>query len=509
MSEASALFKEFARLNREHTASYLASAKAINIAQGRVADLEKVIEQYAKLFQSTGQKQFQTQYKDTKAICVDVINEWHNAEIAQIENLLVNSLDTEPQFSAFRLPASLTKAKSKPQAREVPKPSRLQLLKPGAKNKYENAVKAAAQEYKKKYASYQQDEKHRQIQIRHLEQFRQKYGEHDVTAIVEYFSLMLDSCVYPETFPRKFKMVYVPESRQLVIEHDLPALAAMPQVKNYKYVKSRDEITSSDLPATQKKKLYSSAISQLTLCILHTVFKSDASDLVDALVFNGYVDSVDPATGQAIRPCLVTVRTTKDVFQALDLRRVEPDTCLKGLNASVSKKPEELAPVRPVVEFNMVDARFVEEADVLSGLDQRQNLMELSPFEFENLISNLFQKMGLETRQTQSSRDGGVDCVAYDPRPIFGGKVIIQAKRYKNTVGVSAVRDLFGTLQNEGASKGILVTTSGYGKAAFEFADGKPLELLDGSNLLYLLAEHADIEAKIEVPEDWQDPKPD
>jgi restriction system protein len=41
--------------------------------------------------------------------------------------------------------------------------------------------------------------------------------------------------------------------------------------------------------------------------------------------------------------------------------------------------------------------------------------------------------MGLETRMTQPSRDGGVDCVAFDNRAIFGGKVIIQAKRYKNT----------------------------------------------------------------------------
>ena len=106
---------------------------------------------------------------------------------------------------------------------------------------------------------------------------------------------------------------------------------------------------------------------------------------------------------------------------------------------------------------------------------------------------------------TQASRDGGVDCVAYDPRPIFGGKVVIQAKRYKNTVGVSAVRDLFGTVQNEGASKGILVTTSGYGTASFKFAKGKPLELLDGANLLYLLSEHAKIDAKIVMPEDWVD----
>lgn len=83
-----------------------------------------------------------------------------------------------------------------------------------------------------------------------------------------------------------------------------------------------------------------------------------------------------------------------------------------------------------------------------------------------SLIQNLFTKMGLDDKETQASRDGGVDCVAYDPRPIFDGKVVIQAKRYRHTDGVSAVRDLFGTPQNEGASKGILVSTSGYGQAS-------------------------------------------
>ena len=103
----------------------------------------------------------------------------------------------------------------------------------------------------------------------------------------------------------------------------------------------------------------------------------------------------------------------------------------------------------------------------------------------------------------------GIARRAYDPRPILGGKVVIQAKRYKNTVGVSAVRDLFGTMQNEGASKGILITTGGYGQASYEFAEGKPIELLSGSNLLYLLAQHAGIEAKIEMPDNWRDPQPD
>jgi len=68
------------------------------------------------------------------------------------------------------------------------------------------------------------------------------------------------------------------------------------------------------------------------------------------------------------------------------------------------------------------------------------------------------------------------------------------------------VRDLFGTVHNEGATKGILVTTSGFGPASFEFAAGKPLQLISGGELLYLLAEHAGIEAKIQPPKDWKDP---
>ncbi len=280
----------------------------------------------------------------------------------------------------------------------------------------------------------------------------------------------------------------------------------MPSEKAFRYVKARDEIASTAAAAADRKRRYAETLAQMSLRTVHELFEADRDTAVHTIVLNGIVDSIDPRTGQPARPCLITLRTTRESLEEVDLARVDPHACLRHLNASVSKNPNELAPVRPVLEFDMVDARFVEESDVLTGLDQRPNLMELTPSEFESLITNLFEAMGLETRQTQASRDGGVDCVAFDPRPIFGGKVVIQAKRYKHTVGVSAVRDLYGTMQNEGASKGILVTTSGYGKASFQFADGKPLELLGGSNLLYLLHEHAGIEARIEPPEDWIDP---
>src|SRR4029453_16995700 len=113
--------------------------------------------------------------------------------------------------------------------------------------------------------------------------------------------------------------------------------------------------------------------------------------------------------------------------------------------------------------------------------------------DFEHFIRELLERRyaarGVEVHVTQASRDGGVDAVILDPDPITGGKVVIQAKRYTNVVGVSAVRDLYGTVIHEGANSGFLITTSSYGPDAYEFAKGKPLKLLDGPNLLHMLQE--------------------
>lgn len=349
-----------------------------------------------------------------------------------------------------------------------------------------------------------------QAQHASVDAFREATIAGEPAAVALYYELMLAVCNYPlAEGHRAVRIAYVPESRQLVVEIELPLFDVVPKIAEYRYLKTKDEIAEVARPPKERRAIYRSLIAQIVLQGLYEVFTAEEKAPVDSVVLNGHVDTIDPATGRPIRPCLVTVRTTRSAFSEIDLRNVEPVACLKALRASLSPSPDELAPVRPVLEFNMVDPRFIKESDVLSTLDQRPNLMALTPGEFEALITNLFSKMGLETRLTQASRDGGVDCVAYDPRPIFGGKVVIQAKRYKNTVGVSAVRDLFGTLQNEGASKGILVTTSGYGKAAFDFAEGKPLELLSGGHLLHLLAEHAGMEAKIIMPDDWKDPEPD
>jgi restriction system protein len=146
------------------------------------------------------------------------------------------------------------------------------------------------------------------------------------------------------------------------------------------------------------------------------------------------------------------------------------------------------------MQMNRQDRRFVAPKAVAHAVDAGNNLAAMHWEDFEHLIRELFEKEfsqdGGEVRITQASRDQGVDAIAFNPDPIRGGKIVIQAKRYTNTVGVSAVRDLYGTVMNEGATKGILVTTADYGPDAYEFARDKPLTLMNGSNLLHLLETH-------------------
>lgn len=56
-------------------------------------------------------------------------------------------------------------------------------------------------------------------------------------------------------------------------------------------------------------------------------------------------------------------------------------------------------------------------------------------------------------------------------------------------------------MMNEGANKGILVTTSGYGPDAFDFAKDKPIELIHGGQLLYLL-DQCGVKARIVFPDE-------
>lgn len=372
-----------------------------------------------------------------------------------------------------------------------------------AQKAYESAAAVRRAELEKHRTEYEADRAAFELKVAQrkaeVEELESAYRAGDSDTITLYLDMVLDRSVYPDGFPDAHRVAYIAESRQVVVELDLPGPDVVPANVEYKYVRTRDEIDEKARKPADIAKIYRDVVAQTALRTLHEVFESDQGDHLDLCVFNGYIHRINPSNGRDERVCLISVRAQKQEFNQINLARVEPAQCLRNLGAQVSPRPEEAVAVKPVIEFDMVDPRFIDQQDVLSGLDQRPNLMDLAPSEFEALVSNLFSKMGLDTKLTRSSRDGGVDAVAFDTRPVLGGKVVIQAKRYRHTVGVSAVRDLYGTMLNEGASKGILVATSSYGADAYKFSEGKPMELIDGGSLLYLLQE-VGIRARIIMP---------
>jgi restriction system protein len=313
----------------------------------------------------------------------------------------------------------------------------------------------------------------------------------DRAAVSRYFQKALDRVPEPLDFPRRRRVVYVPESTLLAVEWDLPDVSVVPAEASYRYDHSLDAVVAVPRAAKELRLLYQQLVAQLALRALHLVFGSDRYDVVDTVVFNGMVESVDLSTGRTVRPCLITLRATRNQFKALVLDQLDPVACVRHyFAAEVSRHPEELQPVEPVLEFDLADPRTIEPIDVISEIDSRPNLLELTPESFEHLVQNLLTRMGLETRLFRRGNDGGIDCVAYDPRPITGGKYVVQAKLWTRTVPPSAVRDLFGTVVDAGATKGILITTSGFGPSSYQFATGKPLQLIDGTALLSLCHLH-------------------
>ncbi len=128
-------------------------------------------------------------------------------------------------------------------------------------------------------------------------------------------------------------------------------------------------------------------------------------------------------------------------------------------------------------------------------LHQGGTLDTIDPLDFERLVRELFERMGYHASLTHASHDGGVDIEVFDPTPIRGGRFIVQCKRYSGVVGAQYVRDLYGVVQHTRATKGILVSTSHFSPDGMAFARGKPLELIDRTQLDHLLRSHGLMDA--------------
>ncbi|MGW4352259.1 restriction endonuclease [Nocardia sp. NPDC004582] len=312
------------------------------------------------------------------------------------------------------------------------------------------------------------------------------------TAVEECFETLLESTYLPADLPVDVEVAYQPEPQRLLVTRRLPGTDVIPAEREFRYSPANDEIVGVARAVKDFRQRYPSLLGQLVLLTMRDAFAVQPTTLVDEVAVNGVVAGRNRATGQPEDQCLISVSASREQFEGLVLAELNPVDCLRFLNAIVSPHPWDLEPVRP--KFDPDLSRYKRDPsriDVAATLDSRPVLLQMTPTEFEHLVRQLFEAMGMQSWVTQQSKDDGIDAVAVNYDPVMGGECIIQAKRYSKVVDIESVRALAGVMEDKHASRGVLVTTSWFGQASRDFADRhRRIQLIDGSELKYLIKEH-------------------
>ena len=120
-------------------------------------------------------------------------------------------------------------------------------------------------------------------------------------------------------------------------------------------------------------------------------------------------------------------------------------------------------------------------------------LMTIPPDAFERLSRRLLREAGfISAVVTGRSGDGGIDGLGIYRMSLVSFPVFFQSKRYRGSVGPSAVRDFRGAMTGRG-DKGLLITTgtfTGDAKAEATRDGAPPVDLIDGQRLCDLLKEY-------------------
>jgi len=112
--------------------------------------------------------------------------------------------------------------------------------------------------------------------------------------------------------------------------------------------------------------------------------------------------------------------------------------------------------------------RSLQEIDVMTG------------HEFEVYLGELFKRHGYKTKVTSASGDYGADLILHKD----GQKIVVQAKRYKNSVGIRAVQEIIPAIAYYKADVAWVVTNSYLTKQAQNLADANEVVVIDREELI-------------------------
>ncbi len=271
MARRSSLFSGYAQMQREAARAQAAQVRA-QAAARREAERARAAYLRARAAEEKERKRL---YAESRMADVAAMNDDLDAAVKALEGLLAAALKADDlvSFSLLKKPASpppwrhaeLEQAESAPVVETFMPPPLTGLGKVFGKGKHEQAVAAGRTRYEQALREHREREHQRSLalaaaraewqaavdtanaqarkQHQEIDAFEADYRRGDLDAIVSYCSLVLEASRYPDGFPQKFRFAYVPESRQAVVEYELPTVEVVPAVKAYRYVKTSDTIT--------------------------------------------------------------------------------------------------------------------------------------------------------------------------------------------------------------------------------------------------------------------------
>lgn len=163
-------------------------------------------------------------------------------------------------------------------------------------------------------------------------------------AVQNYISLVMYNSIYPETLNVDHEFKFDISTSELFLRVNVCPPDSIPCIKNYKYTKSSDEITSVNLTKKACKDRYSSIIHQIALRSLHEIFEADRKGLIKTISLEVGTKAIIPATGLSDFILFVATGAEREEFNSYNLSAVDPLATLNHLGASISKNPFDLVP---------------------------------------------------------------------------------------------------------------------------------------------------------------------
>ena len=263
-------------------------------------------------------------------------------------------------------------------------------------------------------------------------------------------------------------------AREISIKVKFPTKSIIPQ--SIEIPLKSNKVLYKPKPEKQINKEYLDLITKLSLKTIHTVLVTLPT--VEKIYFCGYIDTIHPMKGYQYEACIISFVVDVDEYDHIVIENLGAEAILSNFQLRFRYDHNfEISETIPHIHGKV--------NDVTSLID----LDNINPLVFEDLIKSLLNKMGLIAETTKASYDGGIDVVAVSQNPITGGRFVVQCKRYNKVIPVDVIRDLYGAMTHERASKGILITTADFSTECIKFAQGKPIELINRRLLIQLLNE--------------------